>query len=416
MFVLGILLLMGLINFPTVECYWKQDPLYAHDLFHRLPIKYNRFALLLKCWHFEDKTVPSVNRLSKITPLLDPLRNNIKNAYSLGDTVVVDETMVPFRGRLKFRQYNPSKASRYGIKIFKVCSPLGYTWDLKIYSGQNERRAGLDLPGSTVIDLVEPLLDAGRLVITDNYYTSMDLAKYLYERKTNLLGTVRKNRIGLPKDIVNQKLIKGQIVAKQNNFITFFKWHDQRDVLILSTCHDDQMKVYGKKRNGEDKVKPLAIIDYNKGKQGVDISDQLSSYYTCLRKSLVWYKKLAIEIICGTLVVNTYILYNSVRPVKDQLSVLKIRESLIRSLLKINKKTKQTTNKEEKHSEEGAHKLEELPRGDDGKIYRKRCHGCYTKLRDTLSSKEACKKTKKVSTLCRQCNQAYCISCYAENH
>lgn len=125
---------------------------------------------------------------------------------------------------------------------------------------------------------------------------------------------------------------------------------------------------------------------------------------------------MAIEIICGTLVVNTYILYNSVRPVKDQLSVLKIRESLIRSLLKINKKTKQTTNKEEKHSEEGAHKLEELPRGDDGKIYRKRCHGCYTKLRDTLSSKEACKKTKKVSTLCRQCNQAYCISCYAENH
>lgn len=153
-----------------------------------------------------------------------------------------------FQRRLKFRQYNPSKAHRYGIKPFKVCSPLGYTWDLNIYSGQNERRQGLDLPGSTVVELVDPLLNAGRLVITDDYYISIELAKYLYKRKTNLLGTVRKNRIGLPKDVVNCKLKKGQIITKQNNCITFFKRHDQRDVHMLSTCHDHQMKVYEKKK------------------------------------------------------------------------------------------------------------------------------------------------------------------------
>lgn len=93
----------------------------------------------------------------------------MKNVHSLGNTVVVDETMVPFRGRLKFRQYNPSKAHRYSIKVFKVCFPFEYTWNLKIYNGQNEKSQVLDLSDSTVIELVEPLLNAGRLVITDNY-------------------------------------------------------------------------------------------------------------------------------------------------------------------------------------------------------------------------------------------------------
>lgn len=116
-----MLLLVALINFPTIECYWKKDPLYYHELFHQIPIKYNRFTLLLKCWHFEDKTI-HLSRLSKIEPL---------------------------------------------------CSPLGYTCDLKIYSGQNNRRQGLDLPDSTVAELVDPLLNVGTLVITDHYYTSI---------------------------------------------------------------------------------------------------------------------------------------------------------------------------------------------------------------------------------------------------
>ncbi|KAH1015717.1 hypothetical protein HUJ04_007059 [Dendroctonus ponderosae] len=57
----------------------------------------------------------------KLHPYWSPIRNNMKSLYSLGDKVVeVDETMIPFRGRLKFRQYNPSKAHRYDIKVFKV--------------------------------------------------------------------------------------------------------------------------------------------------------------------------------------------------------------------------------------------------------------------------------------------------------
>nr|CAH7739969.1 unnamed protein product [Callosobruchus chinensis] len=228
----------------------------------------------LKCWHFQDNSIPSSNRLDKINPILTIIQNKITTIYTPGETVVVDETMVPFRGRLKFRQYNPSKARcSYVIKLYKVCTPNGYTWDIKVYAGKTETINGLDLPGSTVVELVRPLLNEGRVVITDNYYTSLQLAKYLYAQKTHLLGTLRKNRRGLPEEVLNSKLQKGEIISRQSGYITVSKWKDQRDVLTLSTLHDGEMETCGKKRNGENKVKPSAVLDYNKGKQGVDISD-----------------------------------------------------------------------------------------------------------------------------------------------
>ncbi|KAJ8888727.1 hypothetical protein PR048_008219 [Dryococelus australis] len=50
---------------------------------------------------------------------------------------------------------------------------------------------------------------------------------------------------------------------------------------------------------------PLAICDYNKGKSGIDISDQMCSYATTLRKGVKWYRKLGIEYLLGMCIVNT---------------------------------------------------------------------------------------------------------------
>lgn len=80
--------------------------------------------------------------------------------------------MLPFRGRLLFRQYNPSKAHKYGIKLYKLCSTQGFVWNLTVYTGKNEKLLQLDHPGSVVISLMEKLLGSNRLLVTDNYYTS----------------------------------------------------------------------------------------------------------------------------------------------------------------------------------------------------------------------------------------------------
>lgn len=50
--------------------------------------------------------------------------------------VCVNESKIPFKGRLIINQYNPQKAHKYGVKVFKVCFGKGYTWNLSIYSGK----------------------------------------------------------------------------------------------------------------------------------------------------------------------------------------------------------------------------------------------------------------------------------------
>jgi hypothetical protein len=36
-------------------------------------------------------------------------------------------------------------------------------------------------------------------------------------------------------------------------------------------------------------MKPQVVLDYNEGKQGIDLSNQSSAYYTCPRRSIKWY-------------------------------------------------------------------------------------------------------------------------------
>lgn len=96
------------------------------------------------------------------------------------------------------------------MRIYKLCTDKGYTWNYKVFSGDNEVTACLDKPGSLVVKLGQDLLNEGRIFITDNYYTSVLLAKYLKERSTDFCGTIRRNRRYLPKEVAQAKLKAGE--------------------------------------------------------------------------------------------------------------------------------------------------------------------------------------------------------------
>ena len=92
-----------------------------------------------------------------------------------------------------------------------------------------------------------------------------------------------------------------------------FNWKDKRNVVTLSTVpeHDVTLIDTGKvTRTGLPIKKPPSMLDYNKCKKGVDLSDQMSSYYSPLKKSRKWYRKVALEIITGTSLVNAWVVYN----------------------------------------------------------------------------------------------------------
>nr|CAH7726467.1 unnamed protein product [Callosobruchus chinensis] len=99
---------------------------------------------------------------------------------------------------------------------------------------------------------------------------------------------------------------------------------------------DISLQDIGKKnRTLEPVLKPKYIIDYNKAPKGIDISDQISSYYTALRKGLKWYRKTAFEFLLGTtVVVNFHVFFNVANKNSSQnLSKLQFREKLTKTYL-----------------------------------------------------------------------------------
>ena len=73
---------------------------------------------------FDDKATRSERReKDKLAPIRDvweAVNKNLMKHYLPGDNVTVDEQLVPFRGRCRFRQYMASKPDKYGLKIFWI--------------------------------------------------------------------------------------------------------------------------------------------------------------------------------------------------------------------------------------------------------------------------------------------------------
>lgn len=92
------------------------------------------------------------------------------------------------------RHYNPNKTHKYGLQIYKATADDGYVWKYKVYTGQDPQISNLDKPGSVVVELFEDLLHSGRIIIADNWYTSLPLAEYWIQRKTSvgLWGKIEK--------------------------------------------------------------------------------------------------------------------------------------------------------------------------------------------------------------------------------
>lgn len=392
----SLCLWMGLARFPKIVDYWRKSNLYSNEFSKKMPR--NRFELLLRVLHFSNnEDAIAGDRLAKLGPLLKLLTDKFKEVYIPEREVCIDETLVPFRGRLVFKQYIKNKRFKFGIKLYKICCKGGYTYDLRVYCGK-DKDPNVSASTKIVLQLMEPLLDQGRILYTDNFYTSVTLAQELLMRETHLVGTLRKNRKLNPIEVTNVKLKKGEIIAREHNGVVVLKWQDKRDVLCLSTNHTAETT--NVRRRGEDIDKPTIICDYNNSKSFIDLSDQLKAYSTPLRKGIKWYRKLAFELLLGTSLVNAYILYKKVT--KGNISITGFKEQIIESVL--NADTVELANTQQ-------HVLEEVPSKD-----RRRCVVCYEKISNNEGRKKAQLQAPKSRFRCQECIKFYCLTCFFDIH
>lgn len=213
----GLILFMGLVKLPAINYYWSTDDIMGQT-FPRTVMNRNRFEILLQYLHFADNESSNPNDvIGEIRFLVNLLNKNFKAYYSPKEEVCVDESMIPFRGRLSFRQYNKSKRHKYGIKLFKVCTNPGYTINVQIYSGKNFDTVS-NTPTKVVLSLCEELLNKGHTIATDNWYTSLELAYELL--KNSASGDYQKKQTALA-----QKSCKDQTKTRGICSTRERRWH-----------------------------------------------------------------------------------------------------------------------------------------------------------------------------------------------
>ena len=122
---LALIIIMGLISYPSIEDYWVTSWPFAISTFSSVMSR-DRFSLLLRFLHLNDSTKyipkgePGYDPLYKLRPFVDPLIANFKAAFTLGRELSVDEGMIGFKGRLWFLQYMPKKPTKWGMKAFEL--------------------------------------------------------------------------------------------------------------------------------------------------------------------------------------------------------------------------------------------------------------------------------------------------------
>jgi|UniRef100_A0A2S2Q116 hypothetical protein len=267
---------------------------------------------------------------------------------------------------------------------------------------------------SLVLKLMSPYLDIGHNLYMDNYYNSVTLSNILLKRKTYVTGTLRSNRKGNPKGVINKKLQKGEHIWKRRGLVYVSKWKDKRDVICITTNHKPTI-ILSKNRYGREKLKPLEIVKYNEYMSGVDRSDQMISYYSCPRKSAKWYKKVLFHLLDVTLW-NTFFIYKKHFSPKN-LRFKDFRDSLIKHFLQIPlqatcdqlfNKLKPKTNRSDINVPDNAHFQEPipLPKNFKRKKYFKNCIVCFKK-----------KERKQTSFQCKICKVPLCAGkCFEDYH
>ncbi|XP_037034384.1 piggyBac transposable element-derived protein 4-like [Bradysia coprophila] len=292
----GMLILMGIHQLPTLKCYWSSDPILRVDAIAAV-MPASRFKKIVENLHLNDnekqlpRTDPNYDKLHKLRPLLDHLNDVIDRVYKPSSRYSIDESMIKFKGRCFLKQYMPQKPIKWGYKVWCLADALtGYIISFFIYTGQEVSKFATTL-GERVVMKLAAKIKPGSIVAFDNFFTSFSLMKNLATKNIFACGTVKSNSKGLPdfmrNNKANQKVDKnmkrGEFQFKAKNRIAAVKWIDKKPVRFLSTAHSPRNVSNVRRRIGKgsrvDIGCPKVVEDYNKIMGGVDKFDQYHERY-----------------------------------------------------------------------------------------------------------------------------------------
>ena len=329
---------MGVVRLPEIEDYWKTTWESQIPFFGRVMPRH-RFELIFWMLYVSHTEGNSPKKVDKVSMLLKKLLRRFQQCYYPTCDLAVDETMVGFRGQYSARQYMPNKPTKWGIKCFTLADSCnGYILNVLVYTGRetldNVAFEHLPQPARIVLYLTDAYLGRGHQVFTDRYYTSLPLAQTLHAHNTSFTGTSNKNRVDLPDQFRSSyRLQDGEVIAYRHDHLmalTLRAEKKKKPVIRLSTAFSAVTAlIQSTNRFCAPILKPVVIDTYNHHMNGVDIVDQHTVYYSFIRKTVKWWRKLCFWLL-ETAVVKSYVLYRESTP--SPKSHIHYRRSLIDSL------------------------------------------------------------------------------------
>ena len=330
---IAVHLFMGIIELPYLHMYWEgqwRQP-YVTDTFSR-----DRFMEILRYFHIAEPTPLGVKHTvdKKIKPLYYHCLATFPEYFTPPEMLTLDETMVRFKGRSTYKTVIKGKPTPIGYKLYTIAS-LGYLLTFSLYRGKGGYAVKQGVIHHTVTQMVGRWSGSDRILFTDNLYTSPALCRHLLGIGLRSCGTFRPNRSHLPEGLRDamKTLSTGETKAWQSGQLGCLVWCDKNPVLILSTHHKVDDMVSLAQDHGPSQapfvIKPQVVLDYNVGKCGVDMVDQLRSYYAMQRKSRKDWPSLAWWLI-DMCVINSYTLWRL--DAKAEIGQLDFRRALLHQI------------------------------------------------------------------------------------
>lgn len=110
---------MGLVHKADIDQFWATDEVKATTFFNKHMTR-DRFRCILSNLHLSDNSLDNgQDPLYKVRPMISYTLQRFMDTYTPDEALSYDEATCPWKGRLRFKVYNPAKPARFGIKLFQ---------------------------------------------------------------------------------------------------------------------------------------------------------------------------------------------------------------------------------------------------------------------------------------------------------
>jgi len=333
---LATVILMGIHRLPEYKDHFSKDQLLGSAV-QKFITQWNYEKI---CGFLHASEVGKKGK-EKIVDVINDIMSKSQKYYYPGTSVTIDERMISYKGKSRFVVYEPAKPTRYGFRPYVLSDhKSGYTYALQLLEDLEESN-----DGSKIYNLVMNFMNclnrnnlSGKkhILATDGLYTS---EKLLTEDSFYFIGSIRYNRIKTQHSEITKPLKNGeyQYYYKKINgkYILLTKYMDNKLILIVSNFLNSSNTLnrfrWDKKEMKFVKKKyPEVIKTYSNLMKGVDIGNQLISYYELRHKTYKWWKRILFHLI-DISIVNSFIIYKKVRDDKT-ITQKQFRLDIIRAI------------------------------------------------------------------------------------